>query len=174
MPKIAGDMVRLDPAIQFVTSVRLTGVPVAWMLSSSGTEVTINFFLQFVKTASLSVIPAIIMSDRDKAQMNAIGSVYLDSKLLLCWWHVLRAIRMHFHTEEFPEVWACIREWVKMPDQAKFNSIWEWLQTDLSVPMSLINYLKTQWMSVVPLWSSTMRQQRTIFEEGDTNMLIES
>src|ERR1700761_6690858 len=136
------------------------------MLSSSSTEATIQFFLNFVKIRSPGVVPAIIMSDRDKAQMNAIGTVYPESKLLLCWWHVLRAIRMHFRTEEFPEVWTRIREWVKTPDQSKFDSIWEWLQTDPSVPVSLINYLRTQWMSIVPLWSGAMRQDRTIFQEG--------
>jgi hypothetical protein len=137
-------------------------------------QATIQFFLNFVKMLSPTVVPVIIMSDHNKAQMNAIETVYLDSKLLLCWWHVLRAIRMHFRTEEFPEVWACIHEWVKTPDQTKFDSIWEWLQTDPSVPLSLIDYLRNQWMSIVPLWSGTMRQQRTIFQEGDTNMLIES
>ena len=167
-------MVRLHPVFQIVNPIRLTGVPVAWMLSSSGMEATIRFFLQFVKAKSPTVSPAIIMSDRDKAQMNAISSVYPDSKLLLCWWHVLRAIRMHFHTEEFPEVWACLREWVKTPDQTKFNLIWEWLQTNPLVPVSLTDYLRSQWMSVVPLWLGTMRKNRTIFQEGDTNMLIES
>ena len=167
-------MVRLHPVFQIVNPIRLTGVPVAWMLSSSGMEATIRFFLQFVKAKSPTVSPAIIMSDRDKAQMNAISSVYPDSKLLLCWWHVLRAIRMHFRTEEFPEVWACLREWVKTPDQTKFNLIWEWLQTNPLVPVSLTDYLRSQWMSVVPLWLGTMRKNRTIFQEGDTNMLIES
>ena len=167
-------MVRLDPIFQIVNSIRLTGVPVAWMQSSSGTEATIRFFLQFVKTESPTVSPAIIMSDHDKAQMNAIGSVYPDSKLLLRWWHMLRAMRMHFRMEEFPEIWARLRKWVKTPDQTKFNSIWEWLQTDPSVPVSLTDYLRSQWMSVVPLWLGTMRKNRTIFQEGDTNMLIES
>ena len=123
-------MVRLDSVFQITNLIRLIGIPVAWMLSSSGTEATIQLLLKFVKVASPTVIPAIIMSNRDKAQMNAIGTVYPDSQLLLCWWHMLRAIRMHFRTEEFPEVWARIREWVKTPDQSKFNSIWEWLQTD--------------------------------------------
>jgi hypothetical protein len=76
------------------------------MLSLSGTQATIQFFLNFVKMLSLMVVPAIIMSDRDKAQMNAIETIYPDSKLLLWWWHVLRAIQMHFCTEEFLEVWA--------------------------------------------------------------------
>ncbi|KAH9172687.1 hypothetical protein EDB89DRAFT_1832364, partial [Lactarius sanguifluus] len=41
-------------------------------------------------------------------------------------------------------------------------------------PQSLVDYLKVNWMTIVPLWSGTLRQQRTIFQEGDTNMLIES
>ena len=144
------------------------------MQSSSGTEATIQFFLNFVKGCSPGVVPTIIMSDCDKAQMNAVNTIYLDSKLLLCWWHVLCAIWMHFHTEEFPEVWVHICEWVKTLDQSKFDLIWEWLQTDPSVLLSLSDYLKIDWMTIVPLWSGTMRKERTIFQEGDTNMLIEA
>jgi hypothetical protein len=164
----------LIPLYEITNINRLTGVPVAWMLASSGTEATIQFFLNFVKARSPGVVPAIIMSDRDKAQMNAVNTVYPDSKLLLCWWHVLRAIRTHFRTEEFPEVWDRIREWIKTSDQSRFDTLWEWFQTDPSVPRSLVDYLKINWMTIVPLWSGTMRKERTIFQEGDTNMLIES
>ena len=145
-----------------------------WMPSSSGTEATIQYFLNFVKDRSPGVVPTIIMSDHDKAQMNAVKTVYPDSKLLLCWWHVLRAIRMHFRTEEFLEVWDRIHEWVKTSDQSRFDAIWEWIQTDPSVPQTLIDYLKINWMTIVPLWSGTARKERTIFQAGDTNMLIEA
>ena len=145
-----------------------------WMPSSSGMEATIQYFLNFVKDRSPGVVPAIIMSDHDKAQMNAVKTVYPDSKLLLCWWHVLRAIQMHFRTEEFLEVWDRIHEWVKTSDQSRFDAIWEWIQTDPSVPQTLIDYLKINWMTIVPLWSGTARKERTIFQEGDTNMLIEA
>ena len=143
------------------------------MLSSSGTEATILFFLTFVKTRTPGVVPTIIMSDRDRAQMNTVSTIYLDSKLLLCWWHVLCAIQMHFRMEGFPVVWDRIREWVKTSDQARFDSLWEWFQSDPSVPQTLVDYLKLNWMTIVPLWSGTMRKKRTIFQEGDTNMLIE-
>jgi transposase-like protein len=151
-----------------------TGVPVAWMLTSSGTEATIKYFLNFVKLRSSQISPAVIMTDRDKAQMNAISAVYPDSTVLLCWWHVLRAIRMHFRTEEFPELWERVREWVKVTDQTKFNSLWEWIQTDPSVPKSFVDYLQNNWMGIVPLWSAIYRKNRSIFQEGDTNMLIEA
>jgi hypothetical protein len=80
---------------------------------------------------------------------------------------------MHFRTEEFPEVWERVREWVKMSDQAMFDSLWEWFQTDPSVPRSFVDYLQTNWMSIVSLWAGISRKNRTIFQEGDTNMLIE-
>ena len=116
----------------------------------------------------------ITMSDRDKAQMNAVKAVYPETTLLLCWWHVLHAMWMHFHTEEFPDLWEHVRELVKTSDQSKFDSVWEWIQTDPLVPQSFVDYLKTNWMSIVPLWAGISRQNRTIFQEGDTNMLIEA
>jgi transposase-like protein len=144
------------------------------MLTSSGTEATITYFLNFVKERSPEISPAIIMTDRDKAQMNAISAVYPDSTVLLCWWHVLRAIRMHFRTEEFPALWQRIRAWVKTSDQTEFDSVWQEMQTDPLVPQSLVDYLKVNWMGIVPLWSGIHRKNRSIFQESDTNMLLEA
>ncbi len=97
-------------------------------------EVTIKYFLDFVKMWSPDISPAIIMTDCDKAQMNAIMATYPGTTVLLCWWHMLWAIWMHFHTEEFPELWKCIHMWVKTSNQIKFDSWWEEMQTDTSVP----------------------------------------
>jgi hypothetical protein len=143
------------------------------MLSSNGTEATIQFFLNFIKLHSLEITPQITMSNCDQAQMNAIKAIYPDTTLLLCWWHMLRTMQMHFHTEEFPELWECVREWVKTSDQAMFDSVWEWIQTDPSVPRSFVDYLKNNWMGIVPLWAGISRLNWMIFQEGDTNMLIE-
>jgi hypothetical protein len=130
--------------------IRLAGIPIAWMLSSDGTEATITYFINFVKTCSPEIAPQITMSDWDQAQMNAINAVYPETMLLLCWWHVLRAMRTHFRTEEFPELWERVREWVKTTDQSKFDSVWEWIQTDPSVPLSFVDYLKVNWMVLRP------------------------
>jgi len=143
------------------------------MLSSDGTQATIQFFLTFVKLHNPQIVPAIVMTDRDQAQMNAIAAVYPGATVLLCWWHVLRAIRMHFRTEAFPALWQHIHQWVKTADQSQFNLWWEEMQSDPAVPQSLVDYLRKNWMGIVPLWSGTSRQHRTIFQEGDTNMLIE-
>ena len=144
------------------------------MVASKGTEETINFFLNFIKARSLEIMPAIIMSDCDHAQMNVIKATYSELTLLLCWWHMLRAMRTHYHMEEFLKLWEHVRKWVKTPDRSQFDSWWEEMQADPAAPQSFIDYLRVNWMPIVSLWSGSARQNRTIFQEGDTNMLIEA
>jgi hypothetical protein len=79
------------------------------MLASNRTTDTIAFFVGWVRDASLVVWPAVIMTDCDHAQMNALRLVYPDSQMLLCKWHVLHAMRSHFNTSEFPELWAKVK-----------------------------------------------------------------
>jgi hypothetical protein len=150
-----------------------SGVPVAWMITSNGTEVTIQYFLNFVKDHCLEIKLQITMSDCDEAQLNAIKVVYPETKLLYCWWYVLHAMQSHFCMEEFLELWKCIWEWVKTSNQLTFDSLWEWIQTNSLVPQSVVDYLKSSWMSILPLWAGISRQNWTIYQEGDTNMLIE-
>ena len=52
--------------------------------------------------------------------------------------------------------------------------MWEWIQTDPLVPKSFVDYLQNNWMGIVPLWSAIYRKSCSIFQEGDTNMLIEA
>jgi hypothetical protein len=60
------------------------------------TQETVVFFLQLTRNQSPSVIPRWIMSDRDLAQIAACSTCYLESTVLLCWWHVLHAWQRHF------------------------------------------------------------------------------
>ena len=144
------------------------------MLSSSGTEVTVKFFLDWVKEWNPEIKPAIIMTDGDQVQINAIKAIYSDSTILLCWWHVLHTMQTHFCTEEFPKLWEHIHKWIKTPDPSKFESWWEEMQTDPLVPLSFIDYLRENWMPIMPMWSGSVQKNHTIFQEGDMNMLIES
>ena len=150
------------------------GVPVAWMLSSSATTAAISFFAAWVREASPAVRPAIIMTDRDQAQIAALEIVFPQSKIYLCTWHVLHAMRSHLVITEFPALWDKIKKWVNTDDLIVFVTLWDKITTDPLVPQSMVDYLKTYWIPVVPMWSKVLRRGRSIFEEGDTNMLIES
>ena len=152
----------------------MVGVPVGWMISSKGMEATIIFFLNFIKVQSPEIMPVIIMSDCDHAQMNVIKAVYSESMLLLCWWQVLHAMQTHFRTEEFLKLWEHMCEWVRTPDQTQFVSWWEEMQADPVAPQSFIDYLRNNWMPITALWSESARKNQMIFQEGDTNMLIEA
>ena len=101
-------------------------------------------------------------------------TVYPHSQVFLCTWHVLCAMRCHFVMSTFKLLWEKIQIWVKTSDPAEFSKIWEEISTNPQVPSSLIQYLKTEWLNVSEMWSNVSRKNRHIFEEGDTNMLIEA
>lgn len=142
------------------------------MLTTSGTTATIQFFLNWVKEASPMVRPVIFMTDCDQAQINAIGAVYPETKILLCLWHVLRAIRSHFVTEAYPVLWQKVKALVNTEDLAEFFNLHDYIFTHSSVPSSVVQYM-TKWMKVPHMWSKVLRKKRSIYHEGDTNMLLE-
>lgn len=142
------------------------------MISSNATEVTIDYFLKHLISRNPSTIPQTFMSDKDRGQMNAIRERYPKSRLLLCWWHVLHAWQAHFNTAEFPELWTLMKGWIRITDKEEFDKRWEEIQ--VIAPSSVREYLEKNWMDEIELWSAVYRTDRTIFEEGDTNMLVEA
>ena len=151
----------------------LSGVPVAWMLSSNGTQATIKFFINFAKHQNPDISPLIFMTDQDQAQANAICETYPSSCVFYCWWHVLRAICTHFVVTEFKDLWDLIQKRVWTTDKYQFDTWWEDIQIDESIPKSVAHYLAQEWVPVKEMWSAIYHQDRMIFEEGDTNMLLE-
>jgi hypothetical protein len=144
------------------------------MLSFNGTQATIEFFLNLVKARSPEITPSIFMTDRDHAQVNAIHSAFPQcQRIFYCWWHVLRAIQTHFNTKEFPVLWELIQNWICTTDNDVFNDGWAKIQRDTKVPKSVAEYIGREWLSYKEMWSAMSCQNRTIFEEGDTNMLLE-
>ena len=150
------------------------GVPVAWMLASNGMTDTIAFFVGWVRDVSPAVRPAVIMTDRDRAQMNVLRLVYPDSQMLLYKWHVLCAMQSHFNTSEFPELWAKVKALVNAPQSADFVRLWVEISNDPSVPQSFVQYMRTEWILEVKLWAMVMQKNHSILKEGDTNMLLEA
>jgi hypothetical protein len=145
------------------------------MLSSNGMQTTIEYFLRLVKAQSPGISPLIFMTDRDHVQENAICAAFPECQCVFyCWWHMLRAICMHFNTKEFEDLWALIQDWVCMVDDDKFKASWTQIQGDTKVPKSVAEYIAREWLPQKEMWSATLHKNRTIFEEGDTNMLLEA
>jgi hypothetical protein len=144
------------------------------MLSSNGTYVTIKYFLDLIRAQSPNISPTIFMTDRDQAQVKAIRATYPGCRVLYCWWHVLRAIRTRFKTKEFPKLWTLIQDWVHTNEKLEFDAWWDQMQSDTLNPDTVIGYLARDWVTCKDMWSAIYQRNRTIFEEGDTNMLLES
>ena len=174
---IGGPVVRnyLWRACRFAYLIK-SGVPVAWMLASNGTKETISFFLRWVRDGSPQVSPTVMMTNCDLAQICALESVYPEpkSRIFLCKWHVLRAMRSHFNIHEFPDLWTKVKDLVITPDETVFNKLLAEIYSDPLFPQTFIDYMKLQWVPDKKKWSKVYRQGLSIFEEGDTNMLIEA
>ena len=114
------------------------------------------------------------MTDHDCIQMNVLRLIYPDSQMLLCKWHVLRAMRSHFNTSEFLELWAKVKALVNASQLADFARLWVEISNDPSVPQSFVQYMRAEWIPEVKMWSMVMWKNCSILEEGDTNMLLEA
>ncbi|KAI0037342.1 hypothetical protein FA95DRAFT_1507072, partial [Auriscalpium vulgare] len=174
---IQAENIRLHPddgmsARLWIERLRKRGIPVAWMLSSDGTEETVDYFIGLVKKRSPTVNPRIAMTDRDFAQINSIRRHYPEALILLCWWHVLHAWRQHFVVAHHERLWDRLQKWIRMVDEAEFEKCWREIQE--LAPPSVLEYLTTYWLPYREMWSAVFRKGRHIFQLSDTNMLVEA
>ncbi|KAJ6592788.1 hypothetical protein B0H19DRAFT_920485, partial [Mycena capillaripes] len=65
-----------------------------------------------------------------------------------------------------------MKRWFRLTDPDEFAACWARIQE--LAPDSVINYLIKTWLVDVELWSGVYRQDRNIYELGDTNMLVEA
>ncbi len=128
------------------------------MLVSNGMTDTIVFFVGWVRDMSLVVQLVVIMTNHDHAQINVLRIVYPDSQILLCKWHVLHAIQLHFNTNEFLDLWAKVKTFVNTSELADFARLWVEILNDPSVPQSFMQYMKTEWLPEVKMWSIVLRK----------------
>jgi len=81
---------------------------------------------------------------------------------------------LHFNTNEFPDLWAKVKAFVSTSESADFARLWVEISNDPSVPKSFVQYMRSEWLPEVKMWLLVMRKNCSIFEEGDTNMLLEA
>ena len=147
------------------------GMPIAWMISSNGTEAMIDYFLAILHAQNPEVVPKYLMTNFDKAHINAIECCYHKSQVLLCWWHAAHAWQQHFVTAHYKDLWAELKKWYQMATKADFDMGWERIK--VLTPVSVIKYITQYWLPHVHLWSSMYREGHSIFKQCDTNMLVE-
>jgi hypothetical protein len=66
------------------------------------------------------------------------------------------------------------KKWIHIKDQTEF---WEyWVKIKALAPASVIQYFKTYWLQGdnIQLWSAVYQKERTVFQECNTNMLVEA
>lgn len=148
------------------------GIPVVWMISLNAQQATIDFFLAKLRERNPDIIPANWMTDFDQGQINSIKAQYSASKqIYLCWWHVLHVWQQHIIISHYPELWELLKKWIQITDQKEFDEMWKKMQT-LALS-SFLDYIKETWFPVVAMWPAVFQVDRSIWQDCDTNMLLE-
>jgi hypothetical protein len=127
-------------------------MPVAWMISSNATEETLTYFLWKLRDKNPAVIPNQWMSDKDRGQLNSVLCVYPESRVFLCWWHVLHTWQQYFVTAHHQDLWKLLKEWIRIPDRDAFKE--QWKQICTITPPSVTQYLEKEWLNEVDMWSA--------------------
>ena len=65
-----------------------------------------------------------------------------------------------------------IKAWVITEDLTEFFNIWDKISTDPLSSQSIVKYLALEWLQVLDMLLRVARRNRSIFEEGNNNMLI--
>ena len=63
---------------------------------------------------------------------------------------------------------------MRITDDNEFNAYWNKIQGNTKVLKSVAEYIAHDWLPQKEMWSAMSYQNRTIFEESDTNMLLEA
>ena len=140
--------------VWYLMVIYIKGCLIAWMISSNVMEATIDFFLGTLCETNPKVILSKIMSDFDKAQINAIRNCYPESQVFLCWWHVniLHTWQQHIVISHYPELWNLLKGWIHLMGEAEFNECWTKIQA--LAPTSFIEYIQVYWLPEWPMWSA--------------------
>ncbi|KAF6740966.1 hypothetical protein DFP72DRAFT_835956, partial [Ephemerocybe angulata] len=65
-----------------------------------------------------------------------------------------------------------MKSWVRITDKRLFDE--RWAEIRRVAPQSVREYLEVNWMPITHMWSAVHRVGRTVFQECDTNMLVEA
>ncbi len=151
------------------------GVPVAFMITSSEAQGPLASWLLWLKQSVNLVESPIFMIDCSKKEMAAITSAFNEPEIRLCYWHMLRAIRMQAtskiqttqgdgrkrtRSEDNAGITSELRKsavsdlisLIKTPTHQEFDEVWRQYKLKYSAHQDWIVYLTNQWMGKSETW----------------------
>jgi transposase-like protein len=112
------------------------------MLASNGEEATFRYFFRTFRARN-SVSPAVILSDRDQAQIKALSEFFPNSEILLCWWHVMHDFHGHLDTAHWKTAKPVLRSMMRAKTPEEHEKYWEEIKR-ITTP-HFITYMETTW-----------------------------
>ena len=67
-----------------------------------------------------------------------------------------------------------MKAFVNASESGVFAKLWVEILNNPSVPQSFVQYMRSEWLPEVKMWSLVMQKNHSILEKGNTNMLLEA
>ncbi|XP_076144157.1 uncharacterized protein LOC143126130 [Alosa pseudoharengus] len=141
------------------------GVPFAYLIMSHESSATLQLCLTKLCSRNPNFYPRSVMIDRDLKELNAIRQVFPNTKVLLCWFHVLQAVHRwltsrdggNLSTEERNTVMHGMHSMKACSTEEKFVTVFNAICKDLDTQLGsnrVTNYLKAYWLPHSALWAN--------------------
>ncbi|XP_070533937.1 uncharacterized protein [Ptychodera flava] len=162
------------------------GVPVAYIIISKEDKDVLERCFSKIKSKVNEIYPRVIMVDKDQTEISALSSVFPQSDILLCWFHVLQAVHRWITkraggglagTSNAEHRNLVIQAMLKMKNCSTEEDFRQTSgkcldEIDKAIGHNLVSkYLLDEWISVAHMWCHFGRK---MFHEGqDTNNIAE-
>ncbi|CAG8727953.1 20885_t:CDS:2, partial [Racocetra persica] len=140
------------------------GLPLAHLISFRKNTASVQFWLYSLHIQLLWKGLISFLVDCDPAQIKALWNIFPKSKILLCWWHILRAwqdnlkkvyikkanlvlngkLSSEIKKKMKEELWDNLRELMYIDN---YRNIDEYILNKWSNSISFISYFKKQWLN---------------------------
>ncbi|KAG9273244.1 hypothetical protein AMEX_G12351 [Astyanax mexicanus] len=157
------------------------GVPIAYMITSSEKQATLELALQKLRHTFLTP-PRCFMVDKDLCEINGLRAVFPESDVLLCWYHVMQAVvRWISKTESGvsgfsngdikKDIISFFSKLKSCATRHDFETMAKLFQNRFEEFPALCTYFRDHWLGIGDMWSDFGRCYN--HAGSDTNNLVE-
>ena len=132
------------------------------------------FFTAFYGSVAASCVRTILV-DKDFTEISVLRSLWPDAEILLCRFHVLKALRQHIANSNMPSSVAenvkdVLQKLVHAPTEERYNQCLERLQ-QLAPPPAFWEYFMSNWDSCRKMWAFYITKSKESYATLTTNFV---
>jgi hypothetical protein len=159
--------------VMLVQNSNLNGVPVGFALVRAETDCTVKFILdEFTKKSDITKTQ-VIMVDKDLDNIKIIKQIFINAKVFLCTFHVLKYMKTKIfeNIKESNERVNCIKYFRELLYTDKDDDEYYIKKLKKHGTTSFDSYLEKNWLNCKEMWQIKYRKNLLCFDTNTNNHL---